>query len=181
MSFEQALSLTMSAAIEGGYTRIPSDPGNWTGGRLFVGQLVGTNHGISAPVLSEWLGHAATEADMRGLGRDQAAQIYHARYWQTCACDKMSAPIAGLLFDAAVNQGPGYAARLLQQALGVTQDGNIGPVTLAAAARTDPADLHAEIARLRDERYRVSPDWPTFGKGWMRRLMRVVAASASFS
>ncbi|APG30606.1 glycoside hydrolase family 108 protein [Granulibacter bethesdensis] len=181
MSFEQALALTMSAAIEGGYTRFPSDPGNWTGGRVSAGSLVGTNHGISAPVLCTWLGRTATEADMRGLTRDEATAIYHIRYWRACACDRLPPPIAGLIFDAAVNQGEGYAPRLLQQGLFVPVDGQIGSVTLAAAARADVPALHAEIARLRADRYRASPDWATFGTGWMRRLMRVVAATASFS
>ncbi|APG30463.1 putative exported protein [Granulibacter bethesdensis] len=181
MSFEQALTLTMSAAIEGGYTRSATDPGNWTGGRVYAGQLVGTNHGISAPVLSAWLGRTATETEMRALTRDEAAAIYQVRYWRACACDRLPPSIAGLIFDAAVNQGEGFAPRLLQQALSVPADGQIGPLTLAAAVRADPADLHAEIARLRAERYRASTDWPRFGTGWLRRLMRVVAATASFS
>ncbi|AHJ65990.1 putative exported protein [Granulibacter bethesdensis CGDNIH4] len=181
MSFEQALALVMSRSVEGGYTSLASDAGNWTGGRVNMGRLVGTQFGISAPVLGTWLGREATRADMIGLSREQAAAIYEQRYWRPLCCDHMSGPVGGLVFDAAVNQGPASTALMVQQAADVRQDGEIGPVTLAALNGADQADLHAEIARLRAERYRATSDWSRFGKGWMRRLMRVVAATAAFT
>ena len=37
--------------FEGGYSNDKRDPGNYTGAKIGVGKLIGTNWGISAPVL----------------------------------------------------------------------------------------------------------------------------------
>ena len=75
------------------------------------------------------------DVDVAHLTRDRAIIIYHNRYWVTMHCDVMRWPLNFLVFDTAVNQGPRSAADLLQQAVGVTVDGIVGTVTLAAAAR----------------------------------------------
>lgn len=179
MSFDQAFALTVSPAIEGGYSCNAADPGNWTGGAVGQGELLGTQYGISAA----WLASApgTPSRNPRDLSLPMVREIYVEWFWKPAAADKATSPVAGLLFDAAVNQGPGWAPRCLQGALGVAQDGVIGPKTLDALRSADTATLHAEIARLRDARYRSDPEWPVFGVGWTRRLMRVVAATWAFS
>lgn len=176
MSFDQAFALTVG--VEGGYQCSTADPGNWWVDDAGSHHLIGTNWGISAPVLADWLGRPITQTDMQTLTRDQAAAIYRARYWEPLQADALPAPIAALLFDGAVNQGVGRAAHWLQNALGVAADGIVGPVTLAAVAAADAWALHAEIARRRDESYRLDAAWARNAVGWIRRLMTVVAASA---
>lgn len=182
MSFEQSLALTVSPTVEGAFTKLRSDRGNWTSGAVGMGQLLGTSCGISACFL--WSLDAADpyyQRDPAKLASTDIANIYREHFWSATACGYLHAPVAGLLFDAAVNQGPGWAPICLQSALGVAMDGALGPKTLAAAARADQLALHAEIARLRDARYRQDADWPTFGTGWTRRLFTVVAATAAFT
>ena len=182
MSFDQAFALTVSPSVEGGYACTSSDPGNWSGGSIGAGELLGTQYGISAaflyslPAADPYARHAP-----RSLTLSNCALIYRTHYWDLVQGDDLPASVAGLLFDAAVNQGQGWAPRCLQAALGITADGAIGPKTLAAVRATRPETLHAEIARVRDERYRASNDWTTFGVGWTRRLMTVVAATTAFT
>lgn len=180
MSFDQAFSLTVG--VEGGYTDSPADPGNWTGGRRGSGELLGSAYGISAAFVA---GLPASDSRRRLVPKDItppiAQGIYRDYFWDVVHGDDMHPAIAGMAFDAAVNQGPGWAPRMLQSALGVHTDGIIGPATIAAAKRADPASLHAEMAAIREQKYRADPDFVTFGRGWMRRLMLVTAATWTFN
>ena len=182
MSFDQALALTVSPSVEGGYSTVASDSGNWTSGAVGVGELLGTQDGISAAFL--WSLPAGDRFHQRrpgSLSVTDVATIYRRWFWDVVHGDVLAPPIAGLMFDAAVNQGPSWAPRALQEGLGVVADGVIGPKTLSAVTRADGAALHAEIARIRDERYRWNGEWRVFGVGWTRRLMTVVAATARFT
>ena len=91
--------------------------------------------------------------------------------------DDLPAPLALLAFDAAVNQGTGWAPAALQSVLGVAVDGDIGPQTIQAAAEADVMDTLAEFAWRRDQRYRQASNWQSFGHGWITRLFRTVALS----
>ena len=162
LSFEADQSLIFGD--EGGYSCDPSDAGNWTGGAVGAGTLRGTKYGISAA--------AFPTLDIAALTRAQAAAIYRARYWDRIGGDSLPAPLALLLFDCAVNQGVGAAARILQASLGVTTDGVIGPVTLAAVARADQASLLVDVTARRALRYAETGALVVFGLGWMRRLTR---------
>jgi lysozyme family protein len=150
---------------EGGYVNHPKDPGG------------ATNMGITQKTLQGWRGAPVTAEDMKALTHKEAEAIYKARYWAACQCEALEFPVALMVFDAAVNHGPGRAARLLQEALGVTVDGAIGPVTLGAAQAKDPAALATEIAARRMVFYASLKTFKTFGLGWSRRLMDVLAAA----
>ncbi len=182
MSFEQAFALTVSPSVEGGYSCTSSDPGNWTGDRVGAGELLGTQYGISAAFLHSLpAGDPYAGRAPKSLTLAECSAIYRAHFWDAVHGDALPPPVAGLLFDTAVNQGTGWAPCCLQAALGVVPDGVIGPKTLASVRAVRPDTLHAEIARVRDERYRASTDWPVFGVGWMRRLMTVVALTNAFT
>lgn len=182
MSFAQSYALTVSPAVEGGYSCVSTDPGNWTGGAVNDGQLLGTNCGVSAAFLWSLPSTAKYyQADPKSLQTADLQEIYETYFWDAISASALPASVAGLLFDGAVNQGVGFATKALQAAVGATTDGIIGPKTLAAAKAANPTALHAEIGRLRDESYRADDDWSTFGVGWTRRLMTVVAATASFT
>jgi lysozyme family protein len=77
------------------------------------------------------------------------------------------------VFDLAVNSGPGRAAKMLQKVLGVTQDGAIGPQTLAKAVNVDSSKLIADYNAERLAFLQALPTWGTFGKGWGRRVAEV--------
>lgn len=154
--------LTVVLKWESGYVNHPGDPGG------------PTNMGITLKTLEGWRGAPLTAEDVKALTHDEAEAIYKARYWAACRCEAFEFPVALMVFDAAVNHGPGRAARLLQEALGVSVDGAIGPVTLDAAQAKDPVALATEIAARRMVFYGSLKTFKTFGLGWSRRLMDVL-------
>jgi lysozyme family protein len=148
-------------AWEGGpiYTNNPKDPGG------------PTRWGVTLKALSDWRGHMVAPADVQALTATEAAQIYRAVYWTRIAGDQLPAGVDLMVFDAAVNMGRNRAAKCLQLALGVPDDGAIGPRTLAAVAAVN--DRGALIDRIRARRaalYGSFDGYATFGRGWMRRL-----------
>jgi hypothetical protein len=182
MSFQQALDLTISPTVEGTFSKIRSDDGNWTGGEVGSGACLGTFEGISAAFL--WSlppDDPYYRRDPSTLTAGDVPLIYKPHFWDVMQGDALPPPVAGLLFDAAVNQGEGWAPRAFQSAVGASIDGAIGPKTVAAAMKVDPATLHATIGWLRDVRYRQDKDFATFGHGWIIRLCRVIAATAAFT
>lgn len=154
---------------EGGYVDHPDDPGG------------ATNFGITLATLQSWRGRSVTKADVRALTKGEAGEIYKARYWDSCRCDELPGPVAFIVFDAAVNHGVGRVARILQEALDVTADGRIGPVTIAAANTADPRALVCEIAARRMVLYASLAHFRTFGLGWSRRLMGTLSVSYSYT
>ena len=66
-------------------------------------------------------------------------------------------------------QGTGRAAKFLQKAVMVKQDGSIGPLTLMAVAENDPKEIIEELAVFRDGFYHSLSIFKTFGGGWIRR------------
>ena len=51
-------------------------------------------------------------------------------------------------------------------------DGVMGPRSIAAANALPPEMIHNEFLQLRREEYEQSPDWNTFGTGWLARLSK---------
>ena len=165
MSFTQAFRVVVGE--EGGYTNNPADPGNWTGGQCGAGRCEGTNFGISAA--------AYPTLDLKSLTLEAAQAIYRRDYWDRVQGDALPAPLALLVFDAAVNNGVTRAIRWLQAAAGVTADGVLGHVTLAAVSARDGngAALMSEFQAQRLTFMAGLPTWRTFGLGWARRLCRL--------
>lgn len=139
---------------EGGYVNHPDDPGGET------------NWGITQRTARE----AGYLGSMRELTREQAREIYRTAYWQRARCDEFDGAIAFQLFDAAVNHGIGNAIRFLQRAVGVADDGVIGPVTMAAVKSMTVTDVLARFNAARLRFYTSLSTWPSFGRGWARRV-----------
>jgi len=161
--FDQCFAIVVG--IEGGLSLDPSDPGNYTGGHVGLGVLKGTKFGISAA--------SYPDLDIANLTLDQAKAIYQSDYWIEVSADLMPPPLALLVFDAAVNNGVCQAKHLLQQALGVTVDGVIGPQTeaaLSAAMKSDVSALCAEFQARRVVFMSGLTLWYRDGLGWARRL-----------
>lgn len=158
-NFEQCLALVLKN--EGGYVNNPKDPG----GR--------TNLGVTQKVWEEWVGHPVDEAAMRALGPQDVAPLYKKNYWDKIHGDDLPSGVDYACFDLAVNSGVGRAAKILQQAVGVTADGAIGPATLAAVESQNARTLATEICEARLAFLQSLPTWGTFGKGWGRRVDEV--------
>jgi lysozyme family protein len=159
INFSHCIDLILSN--EGGYVDDPQDPGG------------ATNYGITRATLSAFRGRVVTKDEVRSLRVDEATTIYRQNYWNTVRADELPAGLDLAVFDCAVNSGPKRAALLLQQALGLKQDGIIGPVTLEAAAICRVAETIARYDGLRLAFLARLTTFPTFGKGWRKRVETV--------
>lgn len=161
-SFQKALSLVLKH--EGGYSNHPKDPGG------------ATNMGITQRVYTAFGG-----GDVRGITHEDVAKIYKAQYWDHIRADELPTGVDYAVFDFAVNSGPARAAKYLQGVLGVTQDGHIGEITLAAAGDADAGKVINELCDTRLAFMRRLKTWNTFGKGWSRRVADVRHVSLSWT
>lgn len=163
-----ARSLKLTSLSEGGYTRHKLDRGNW-----FKGRLIGTNHGISAPVLASWLGRIPTMREMVNLSKATADRIYKARYWDSVRGNDLPKGVDYAVWDYGVNSGPRRAIKELQRSVGTKPDGIIGGMTLRAIKRHHPKTIITRLMKRRLSFLQRLRSWKTFGRGWSRRIKRV--------
>ncbi|MGE3916473.1 MAG: TIGR02594 family protein [Hyphomicrobiaceae bacterium] len=163
-------SLPRILDLEGGYTDDPYDPGG------------PTNKGVTLATWASFKGAALTArtrdrltAELQSISDEDVAAIYRARYWQPAHCAAMPRALAHFHFDASVNQGVGTAARMLQEALAVEIDGEIGPITLRAASRIESVAVLDRYAAIRRRRYRGLTHFWRFGRGWLARVDTALA------
>lgn len=135
---------------EGGYVNDVRDPGGET------------KFGISK--------RAYPGEDIQSLTLDRAKQLYRRDYWDAVQADNMPDAIRFDLFDAAVNSGVRQAVKWLQTAAKADPDGIIGPKTLLAVRMADPQLLAKRFNGLRLRFMTDLKTWPTFGRGWARRI-----------
>lgn len=166
-NFERALALVL--VHEGGYVDHPADPGG------------ATNLGITVGTLSDWLGRAATKAEVSALTKATVAPIYRKNYWDAVRGDDLPSGVDYCVFDFAVNSGRGRAVPSLQRAIGVADDGKIDPITLAAARAKDAGQTIERICADRLAFLRRLSTWPTFGKGWNSRVQGVRAEALALT
>ena len=151
-------SLEMVLKHEGGFVDHPEDPGG------------ATNKGITHKTYSDFLGRPLEDvSELKNIPDEHVQQIYKDGYWNRVKADQLSSGVDFCIFDWAVNSGPGRAAKALQKAVMVTQDGAIGPMTLAAVEEELPEEIIEKITKEREEFYRSLRTFDTFGKGWLRR------------
>lgn len=162
-NFQACLAIIL--ASEGGFSDDARDPGG------------ATNRGVTLAELSAWRGHVCTIADVEALTVADVTPIYQSDYWGVTHCNSWPAGVDLCVFDCATNEGPGQAVRTLQRAVGVADDGEVGPVTLAAVAAADAAALCRSIEGLRDTFYEGLKAFPVFGRGWLKRDGRTLAAA----
>jgi lysozyme family protein len=116
---------------------------------------------------------------MRGLTPDDVALLYKRNYWNKVAADNLPVGVDYCVFDTAVNSGPSQAVKFLQRALNVVVDGVLGQQTLAAASQRDAAELIEQFCEERLQFMQSLKTWPTFGKGWQRRVEEVKATATT--
>lgn len=143
---------------EGGYVNHPNDPGGET------------KFGICK--------RSYPDVDIAALTPEQAQRIYFRDFWARLHIEQLPEGLRFQVFDAAVNSGAGNAVRWLQAACGVAPDGHIGAVTLAALGRTPACVLVARFNANRLEFLAALSTWPSFGRGWARRIAANLQASA---
>lgn len=100
-------------------------------------------------------------------------EFYRANYWQANCLDLVeSQTVANRMYDWAVNTGS-RGNKWIQRALGITEDGSIGPKSIAAINAADPADLLSKAREhAKAHRFKVveaKPSQKQFLTGWLRR------------
>lgn len=152
MNFDEAFHHLLGH--EGGYVNHPDDPGgetNWG-----VTKVVARQHGY--------------EGLMQDMPVGVAKAIYRKSYWDAVQADSLPPAIRYAVFDAAVNSGVGTSVRWLQQAVGATPDGVLGPKTLAAINEVNSDGLLRRMLAKRLTAMTSMSGWPSFSKGWARRV-----------
>jgi lysozyme family protein len=94
------------------------------------------------------------------------ASLYKRQYWDAVKADELPAGLDYLMFDFAINAGPGRAIKTMQKAIGTNPDGAIGPKTMQALKDADPTDLIAKFSVEKELFYKALPTFATFGKCW---------------
>ena len=166
-NFDAALAAVLHH--EGGFVNHPKDPGGMT------------NLGVTKRVWEEWVGHDVDEQAMRALTPEIVGPMYKVKYWDKIKGDDLPDGVDYIVFDAAVNSGPGRAAKWLQAAVGASVDGAIGAGTLKAVADFPASDLIHAYQSKRLEFLQNLPTWETFGKGWGRRVAEVSSTAQTFA
>ena len=184
-SFDRAQKLVKTA--EAGYSKDRNDTGNWInvpgGGQRFIG----TNHGISAPVLSQYfkdqgIKRLINKQDMIDLAYETAKEIYKKDYWDLAGLSNLkSQSIANVLYDECVNQGVGAALTDIKKSME-----NMGHKTdeigswkefhkeltpkVNDMSNKETRKLFQKIKDVRLERYESAETWDDHGDGWTKRL-----------
>lgn len=155
---------------EKGYVNHPSDRGG------------PTNWGITQATLARWRKQPVTAFQVQALSQAEARLIYRDEYFGRPGFEAIADPeLQELVFDFAVNSGPGAAAKALQTALrdmGLYRgqiDGGFGPQSQAALrACTNIPELYY---RTKCERYELflryigyDHNQADFATGWANRL-----------
>lgn len=168
--FERALLHVLK--MEGGYTNDPVDPGG------------PTNKGITLAVFAKFKGERVRPdnrsqliSELKSIDAASLASIYRRGYWDKADCIQMPPALALMHFDTAVNHGVTGAARILQEAVSVEVDGEIGPKTLAGVRKMPILELIRIYARVREGKYRSMSHFWRFGKGWLNRVRKTVKAA----
>lgn len=137
-----------------------------------------TNYGITQKTLDDYcVRNGLPMKSVRDITQAEVEDIYFG-YWRQCNAGKLFEPLDLLVFDCAINSGPGRAVKLLQKCLGVDADGGWGPKTAYALQEEISAGRETEICLAyldqREDFYNKivenDPSQKVFLKGWMNRL-----------
>jgi lysozyme family protein len=170
MKSNYAKCLELVLKHEGGFVHHKRDPGG------------ATNFGVTQAVYDEYRRrNKLAVQSVRHITSKEVSDIYRNQYWDAVKADELPEGVDYTVFDFAVNSGVRRSAQFLQRAVGVVDDGKIGPMTLAAVRGRKPGDVIQDINAARLAFLRRLPTWDAFGRGWARRVRDVLAISLSMA
>jgi len=165
LSYKPSLSMVLSH--EGGYVNHPADPGG------------PTNNGITQRVYDAYRKLKGLPVQsVKLISSTEVADIYNRQYWKLMRGDDLPAGLDYAVFDFAVNSGTSRAIRYLQRLVGVNDDAVLGDDTLGAvyeAAKKNEEALIISYCANRLQFLKSLATFPTFGKGWCRRVIGNIA------
>lgn len=157
---------------EGGWSNHPSDKGG------------ATFNGVTQATYDDWRVRVkkVSKQSVRKATAEEIKELYDVMYWRAARCDRLPWPISYLVFDAAVNSGPSRGVRWMQAGLGLAQDGQVGPASIAAAQKAVDEGEATTLLSIVDARVEFlarlvqrTPSQAAFLLGWWRRTQRVLA------
>ena len=155
-NFTTALGYVLQS--EGGWEDNSADPGGVT---------------MFGVTLDEYQAYKAnphlTAVNLRNITMPEVKDLYRKNYWNVCSCDLLPGGIDYLVFDFGVNAGCGRSIKILQQVIGATIDGSLGPKTLDLVLSTDPTILMQQFTHAKEDYYKTLNN-PTFEAGWLNRV-----------
>jgi len=160
---------------EGGFVNHPRDPGGATNRGVTIGTLKRLGIDVDGDGDSDL-------TDLRNLRESDAVRVFKLFYADKVQADLLPIGLDYAMTDFAVNSGPSRAVKHLQRILGVDQDGDLGPKTLARVAECSPTALITSLSESRMRFLRGLDAWGDFGKGWTARVedvRRVALADAA--
>ena len=153
--------------FEGGFVNDPDDLGGATnkGVCYRTYKLYCSRKKCSVPTIE----------DLKAITDEEFADILKSMYWDACRADYIeSQSIANAIVDWAWHSGTVTASKEVQKVLGVSADGVIGNITLAAINSRSPLPLFGAIQQARKayiERICLArPINMKYHKGWMNRI-----------
>lgn len=159
-TYKRALALVL--AHEGGYVDHPKDPGG------------PTNRGVTQRVYDAFRKlHGSPLKSVRYIDETEVADIYKRQYWCLVRGDDLPVGLDYAVFDFAVNSGVSRAIRYLQRTVGTDDDAVIGNGTMVAIFEADRKrgfEVAFDLCNNRMAFLRSLSTFPTFGKGWTRRV-----------
>jgi lysozyme family protein len=173
-SFLDAQSLVKS--VEKGYSDDRKDRGNFVS-TPYGKRFIGTNHGISAPVLMDYMSKLPTKEDMINLSYETALDIYKKKYWENQNLGKINnQSVANIIYDGCVNQGINGMRKVLRKAFNssgipIRKDENpYDDKFMDFVNEVDSKQLFDNIKKEREKRYKASKTFSKHGRGWLNRL-----------
>ncbi|WP_281928486.1 glycoside hydrolase family 108 protein [Roseibium album] len=145
---------------EGGYVNHPKDPGG------------ATNRGVIQRTYNAYRKRMGLpRQSVKKITQAEVEAIYREQYWNAVQGDQLPAGVDYAVFDYGVNSGPRRSAKDLQRVVGASPDGWIGQETLSKALEMPAQEIVEKLCERRYRFVRGLRHWPTFGRGWTRRIM----------
>lgn len=173
-SFEPAQKFVKE--IEKGYSTDRGDRGNFIK-TPYGKRFVGSNFGISAPVLMDYIDKLPTKEDMKNLQYSTALEIYKKVYWERQNLDVLeNQSLATLIYDGCVNQGITRMRRVLRRAFNkndipiTVSDNPFNEKYLKFVNSINTKSLFDDIKKERIIEYKNASSWKRHGRGWMNRI-----------
>lgn len=148
----------------------------WEGG--YAGNIDGmicTMKGVTLSTYRQFYGKTKTCKDLRNISNKEWEHIFKEGFWDKCKADDINnQSVAELIVDWSWASGAA-GRKLVQQVLGVKQDGIFGPVTLNAINNyPNQHELFDKLWNRRKQHFldivKTTPYKQKFLQGWLNRL-----------
>lgn len=143
--------------IEGGYVNDPHDPGGET--KYGITKRLAESYGYKKPMIN--------------MTKDEAKELYRKAFWIGSLASNIMHDAAFNLYLLSIHSGNKQAVLILQRAIGVKDDGVVGPNTLNAISNVSESLLiEALCYRTLDFYVIISPKTQyRYIQGWRNRLL----------